>query len=338
MSLYIDSKYVSLISPKLERFARKSEYLWNFRCPICGDSTKNKLKTRGYIFRRKSDLFFMCHNCNTSISFGNFLKSIDKPLYKEYQLERFKNESSGNVAKPDFSMYKTKPDFTSKKITIDLPKISDLEDNHSAKVYLKKRKIPSDRLSSLYYANDFAQFVKSIIPDYDKNLKSEDPRIVIPFYDEDNILLGFQGRALLSSSIKYITIKLNDDYHKLFGLDKLDKTKTVYVVEGPVDSMFIQNSVATMDASLYTIIQTLGNLDYVFIYDNEPRNKDVCRNIEKTIALGKKVVIWPKNIQSKDINDMILSNVTSSEIQRIIDSNTFSEHRAQLEFQMWKKV
>jgi predicted RNA-binding Zn-ribbon protein involved in translation (DUF1610 family) len=334
MSLFIDKKFVSLVSPKLERFKQKSEYLWTFRCPICGDSHKNKLKTRGYFYRRKSDLFYTCHNCGTSLSVGNFLKAIDPSLYREYQLERYKNESTGNVAKPDFSMAKEKPVFAKK---INLPTIASLSDNHPAKVYLLKRKLPADRLRDIYYADDFAAFVKEIHPDYDKTVYKEQ-RIIFPFYDVDNELLGFQGRAIGDSKIKYITIKLDEENAKIFGANKVDPDKRIYVVEGPIDSMFLQNSVATMDASLYNVSLLLGNHDYVFIHDNEPRNAAIVKHMAKTISQNKNIFIWPQDIVSKDINDYILTGATSSEIQSIIDKNTFQGLRAKLEFERWRKV
>ena len=339
MSLYIDKKFVSLVSTKLDRFQQKSEFLWNFRCPICGDSHKNKLKTRGYIYRRKSDLFYTCHNCSTSVSFGNFLKTVDRSLYREYQLDRYKCESSGNVPKPDFSMAMEKPVFETKAPSIDdlLINIDDLANNHAAKHYIKDRKIPTEKWKKIYYADDFEDFVKRILPDYDKVLYAE-PRIVIPFYDENGILLGFQGRAVLNSKIKYITIKLSDDNRKIYGMDTLDKSKRIYVVEGPIDSMFLNNSIAMMDASLYNAVLSLGDLDYVFVYDNEPRNSDVCKNMQKTISMGKNICVWPKHVRDKDINDMVKTYGSPSFVQGIIDNNTFRDHRAKLEFEMWKKI
>lgn len=341
MSLYIDKKFVSLVSTKLERFKQKSEFLWSFRCPICNDSAKNKLKTRGYFYRRKSDLFFQCHNCGTSLSIGNFLKTVDRSLYREYQLERFKNESTGNVAKPDFSLAKTKPVFTSKttidESKINLPTIDSLKEEHVAKQYLLKRKIPRDRLNDIYYASSFKDFVLELLPNYEKTLYDE-PRIVFPFYDEQKNLIGFQGRAIGDSKVKYITVKLDDDNKKVFGLDRVDFSKKIYVVEGPIDSLFLQNSLATMDASLYNITLLLGNHDYVFIHDNEPRNSAIVKQMAKTISHGKNIFIWPQDVAAKDINDWILTGATSSEIQSIIDTNTFEGLRAKLEFERWRKV
>jgi hypothetical protein len=334
MSLYIDKKFVSLVSTKLERFKQKSEYLWTFRCPICGDSHKNKAKTRGYFYRRKSDLFFTCHNCGTSLSVGNFLKTIDPSLYREYQLERYKNESTGNVAKPDFTMAKTKPVF---KKRIELPTINSLPEDHVAKQYLLKRKISRDRLDDIYYAASFKSFVLELLPDYEKTLYDE-PRIVFPFYDEAKNMLGFQGRALGESKVKYITIKLDDDNRKVFGLDRVDFSKRVYVVEGIIDSMFLDNAVALMDASLHKVCSILGNHDYILIPDRDIRNKEVMKNVAKMIDMKYNVCLLPNNLSGKDINDIIMTGTTPAEIRSIIDNNTFNDLRAKLEFERWKKI
>lgn len=334
MSLYIDKKFVSLVSPKLERFKQKSEYLWNFRCPVCGDSHKNKIKARGYFYRRKSDLFFTCHNCGTSLSIGNFLKLIDNSLFREYQMERFKNEGTGNVAKPDFSIAKEKPVF---KTGINLPTIATLNDTHFAKEYLLNRKIPRDKMHDIYYADNFKHFVLEVLPDYEKTLYDEH-RIIFPFYDKDKKLQGFQGRAIGESKVKYITVKLDEDNKKVFGLDRVDFNKKVYVVEGPIDSLFLQNALATMDAQLYNITLLLGNNDYVFIHDNEPRNPAIVKQMAKTISHGKNIFIWPSDVTAKDINDWIMTGATTSEIQSIIDTNTFEGLRAKLEFERWRKA
>jgi hypothetical protein len=93
-----------------------------------------------------------------------------------------------------------------------------------------------------------------------------------------------------------------------------------------------------MDASLYNITLLLGNYDYVFIHDNEPRNVDIVKQMNKTIRHGDYIFIWPQNIVAKDINDWILTGTTPSEIQSIIDRHTFNDLRAKLEFEQWKKV
>lgn len=337
MSVYIDRKYVSLISTKLDKFAQKKDYLWVFRCPLCGDSKKNKTKTRGYFYRKKSNISFMCHNCGASMSLGNFIKTIDPHLFSEYQMERYKEESHSNVARPDFSWAKEKPVFA-KTDSIDLPKLSELDDTHPAKLYALQRKLP--RLNELYYADDFKSFAVSMFPETSSGIKKlfdKDQRIVIPFYDTENTLLGVQGRTISKSKIRYITLKVAEDCQKVFGLNKVDFSKTIYVVEGPLDSLFLDNCIAPMDAALYSVIQTVGDYDYVFVFDNEARNKEIVKHMSKAVKTGKKICVWPATIKSKDINDMILSGMTSDQIKSIIDSNTFSDLKAQLQLQLYKK-
>jgi len=339
MSLYVDKSFVSRISMRLDKFSQKGDYLWNFRCPICGDSRKNKFKARGFIYRQKNDLFYKCHNCSASTSFGNFLKSIDSNIYKEYRLETYKETSHSNTPKPDFSVFQTYSN-TSEKLDskkIDLPSIKSLPENHIAKEFLRKRQIPKEYSTKLYYAENFKSFVEDILPEIHYNL-IEDRRIIIPFYNEKNELQGFQGRDLGNSKIKYITIKVDEDCKKVFGLDTVDLSKKVYVVEGPIDSMFLDNGIAMMDSALYRAPMIVGSADYVFIYDNEPRNAQIIRNMRKTITMGFDIFIWPKNIVEKDINDMILSGNSKSDIKSLIDRYTFSDLKAKMEFEIWQKT
>jgi hypothetical protein len=345
MSIYIDRKFLHLVSPKLERFAQKKPDLYNFRCPICGDSQKNKSKARGFVYKKSNDYFFRCHNCGASHTFYNFLKFVDPSLLKEYTYERFTNGETGNhnYPKPTFEEFKSQPAFnekpTQKKINLDT--VESLPESHYAKAYVKARKIPEKYFSELYFAPDFKMLVQSLGAE-NENLKEEDPRLIIPFYNENNELFAIQGRALSESKIRYITITLVEDelfsgYMKFYGLNKLDRNKKVYVVEGPIDSMFLPNAIATADADL-TRAAKLELTDFVLVYDNEPRNKDIVKQIGKAIASGYNVTLLPENIKQKDINDMILAGISPGEILDLIDKFTFSNLRANLEFSKWKKV
>ena len=332
MSLYVDKKYISLLSPKLRNYKQKGEFLWNFSCPVCGDSTKNKIKARGYIYKKKDAFFFMCHNCGTSTSFVKFMKQEDPHLYKEYLLEKF--ERSNTETKVDVSEFITTPVFNTPK-TINLPPIQVLSEDHPAKLYLKHRQVPLD---NLFYASDFKDFIQDLIPENTKELYKES-RIVIPFYDKDGILLGVQGRAIGPSKIKYITMKTNEDNPKIFGWNNIDVSKRIYVVEGPIDSLFLGNCIATMDAALYKAASIVGlDKTYTFIYDNEPRNKQIVSNMRKTIELGHNVCIWPDTIKEKDINEMVLSGLSPSIIQHIIDIHTHNGLHAIMNLNQWAKI
>jgi len=337
MSVFIDRSFLLQVSPKLQRFTRKKDDLYNFRCPLCGDSHKNKTKSRGYVFRKKNDYFYMCHNCGISTTFYNFLKQVDPNLLKEYQLERYKNGETGNnnYPKPDFEEFKTeKPVF---KKSLELPNIESLPEAHFAKVYVQQRRIPETLWSELYYAEDFAAFIQDLGIEKE-GLHKEDKRLVIPFYNEKKELMAVQGRSLGESKLRYITLKLHDDNKKVYGLDRIDTDELVYVVEGPIDSMFLSNAVATADSNLESIVTTLDKSKVVLVFDNEPRNKEIVSKINSAIDNHFNVVIWPEFIDSKDINEMILDGFSPDEIQDIISKNTFVNLRAKMEFVNWKKV
>ena len=140
---FVDQKYIGLVSSRLEKFKQVKTGLYNFRCIYCGDSQKNKNKTRGYIYGYKNDHNYKCHNCGVSKSFTNFLKDIDSSLYDQYVMERYKNGSTGkgsNTPEPKFTF--EKPKFTKK--AFDLPSIAELNKEHSARIYLENRKIPQN--------------------------------------------------------------------------------------------------------------------------------------------------------------------------------------------------
>ena len=337
MSVFIDRNFLLQVSPKLTKFVQKKDDLYNFRCPLCGDSQKNKSKARGFIYRKGNDYFYKCHNCHAGISFYNFLDKVDPELLKEYQLERYKNGDNNktNHKAPTFEEFKTKPVF---KKALSIPSVESLSEEHYAKTYVRSRKIPEHLYQTLYFAEDFKKFVQDLQISKD-GLQENDPRLVIPFYDENKNLIAFQGRALGESKLRYITVKIDDDSYKVYGLDRIDKEKKIYVTEGPIDSMFVDNCVATADANLPSVTRIFGKTDVVLIFDNEPRNKDIVKKMEECIEDHYSLVIWPTMMENyKDINEMILDGFTEEEIQDIIDNNTFVNLRAKIEFINWKKV
>lgn len=335
MSIIIDRTFLLRASPKLQKFTRKKDDLYNFRCPLCGDSGKNKTKCRGYVYRKKNNYFYICHNCGISTSFYTFLEKVSPDLTKEYSLERYKESGVGVVNKEqNFDLAKSTPVFQQK---IDLPSIESLPDSHHAKQYILNRKIPVSVHSSLYFAEDFKKFIQSLGVEKD-GLIDNDQRLIIPFYSKDKKLVAVQGRALGTSKIRYITVKIIEDTPKIYGLDKVNEDETIYVTEGPIDSMFLSNAVATADSHLEAITQVFDKSKVVLIFDNEPRNKEICKQIDRAIDNHFRVVIWPVFVEEKDINDMVLSEFTVEEIREFIEKNTFVNLRAKMEFMNWKKV
>ena len=319
----VDSKYIGLVSSRLQKFKRVKPDLYNFRCPICGDSQKNKSKTRGYLYSVKADMNFRCHNCGASMTLSNFLKEIDPNMHKQYVFERFKDGKTGRgtvVEEPKFNF--EAPVFKPK---LDLPKAST---NLVAKKYLENRKLDSDKF---YYTDKFKAWSNSHKKTFD-SVKYDEPRIIIPLFYK-NTLVGFQGRSLGPSKVKYITVMINDDAPKIYGLDSIRRGAPVFVTEGPFDSTFLLNSIAMCGAD--GDVRKWGVSSPVWVYDNEPRNPEITTRISNTINRGDSVVIWPNNVKEKDINDMVLAG---HDVQSIVESNTYSGLEAHLQFTTWKKI
>ena len=320
----IDSKFIGLVSSRLQKFKRVKADLYNFRCPLCGDSQKHKNKARGYLYQVKTNTNYKCHNCGASMSFNNFIKQIDPTLHKQYTMEKFKEGYTGkNFVVEEPKLEFKKPVF---KKELDLPRASEVP---IAKEYLEKRMLDPTKF---YFAKKFRTWVNSKKRTFD-SVQKDESRIIIPMYDTERNLIGFQGRALGPNFVKYITVMLNDDAPKVFGLEQIDKTKTVYVTEGPFDSTFIRNSIAMCGAD--GDVRGWGVSRPVWVYDNEPRSSEILKRIESTIDRGECVVIWPQNIKEKDINDMVLSKY---DIMSILELNTYSGLEAKIKFNNWKKV
>jgi len=323
---HVDSKFIGLLSPRLEKFKRVKADLYNFRCPICGDSKKNRNKTRGYIYSVKANTNFKCHNCGTSMSFNNFLKKVDPAVHKQYTLEKFKDGHTGrNFVTEEPKFIFEEPKFKQK---INLPKATE---DPTACGYLTGRQLDPNKF---YYAKEFKKFVNSIKQTFDTT-EYDEPRIIIPLFYNQN-LIGIQGRTLNFNnpkSVKYITVMFNENAPKIYGLDTIRRDAPVYVTEGPFDSTFICNAIAMCGAD--ADISNWGISDPIWIYDNEPRNREIVQRISKHISNGDKIIIWPSNINQKDINDMVMSGL---DVQSVIESNTFSGLEAKLKFTTWKKI
>jgi len=319
----VDSKYIGVISSRLQKFKKVKADLYNFRCPICGDSQKNKSKTRGFLYAVKADMNFRCHNCGASMTLSNFIKTIDPVIHKQYIFERFKSNKTGRgtvVEDPKFNF--EAPQFKPK---LDLPKASEVK---IAKQYLENRKLDSTKF---YYTDKFKAWSNSHKRTFD-GVKYDEPRIIIPLFYK-NTLVGFQGRSLGPSKVKYITVMINDDAPKIYGLDTIRKSSPVFVTEGPFDSTFLRNSIAMCGAD--GDVGKWGVSTPVWVYDNEPRSKEITTRISYTIARGESGVIWPTNINEKDINDMVLAG---HDVQSIVESNVYDGLEANLKFTTWKRI
>ena len=339
---WIDQKYIGLISNRVERFKRVNSTTFNFRCPLCGDSKTNKFKTRGYIVEKPVvGTLYYCHNCHESISLLNFLRRVDDQLAEDYKREKFIDK---NVEKPE--QIEEKKDIS--KVTVPqfmkgdsplkkLKKISQLDPDHPVKKYVQKRQIPSNFHYKLFYAPKFKEWVNTIIPEKFNLETGDEPRLVIPFLDRNGNLFGFQGRGFKKDGIRYITIMIDETKPKVYGLASIDERGRVTVVEGPIDSMFLPNCVAMAGSAinLEDVFPDKLKNEIVVVMDNEPRNKDIVKRIDKYIDDGYNVCIWPEDVHQKDINDMVLEGLDP---EWIILQNTKSGLIAKAALSQWKRI
>jgi transcription elongation factor Elf1 len=349
---FIEKTYIKEISSQLDKFSQKNDDTYNFRCFYCGDSKKSQSKVRGYLYSIGNSFNYRCHNCGKSISFKTFLKDIDPILYEKYILEKFKNTKEPELKLKPVKVIKATnvilditPTPSSIKLEVtqllpirqhfNLPLISDLNTEHPARAYLEQRKIPKDKFDTLYFSENFKQWTNTQKQTF-SSFKYDEPRIIIPLICDGNIF-GFQGRSISKKSkLKYITIILNDVCPKIYGLNTIDWNKNVYVLEGPFDSMFIPNSIAMAGADVdISRLTNKKDIDFIFIYDNEKRKKEIVDRMEKAINQGHSIVIWPDNLKENDINDMILQDI---QVNDIIKNNTFRGLQAKIKFNGWKRV
>ena len=339
---WIDQKYVGLLSNRLPRFKRVNSNLFNFRCPLCGDSKKDKLKARGYIMEKPVvGTVFYCHNCHESISFKNFIARLDSELSEQYIKERFLERNNPEQIekkeeKPDISKIVVPQFMKGNSPLKQLKKISQLDPEHPAKKYVQKRKIPAAVHYKLFYAPKFKAWVTTIIPEKFNLESGDEPRLIIPFLDKDGNLFGFQGRSFKPDGIRYITIMIDESKPKVFGLDTVNEKGKIYVVEGPIDSMFMPNCVAMAGSSVNLASAFPDKLksDIVVVMDNEPRNKQIVDQIDKYIDEGYSVCIWPDEVAEKDINDMVLHGLDP---EMIIVQNVRNGLMAKAALAQWKK-
>lgn len=340
--LFIDAKYAQMVGSRLRNFKQKSDYVWNYSCPVCGDSSKNKLKARGYIFRAKGDLFCKCHNCGHSTNIGNLIKYVDPRLYDEYVLERYKAGAVKYNSHKDVSKIipqKETVNLLEDDILSSLKRLDKLEVSHPAVQYVMKRKIPRTAWHLLYFAPKFKQFTNTVTPKFAEPIVGDHPRMIIPYFTPAGKCFAFQGRAYGEEDPKYYTIKVDETQEKIYGLDRVDYSKRIYVVEGPLDSLFLPNSIAVSGSSFDTPTVRKLLTNATIVMDNEPRNKDIVKQLEKYINLGYSVCMFPDTMQQKDINDMILhGGMSVDEIVNVINTNTHSGMEAKLRFINWRKM
>jgi transcription elongation factor Elf1 len=332
--IWIDTKYANLLSAKLERYVVKKHnpFLANFRCPICGDSQKSKTKARGYLLSSKNGLAMKCHNCGASMSFDKFIEHVDASLYRQYRLEKFSGKANKKEAKQKFD-FSPKNKINEKKTLEDvLECVTELKENHPAVQYCQSRKLPNYKLSYIYYVDDVSK-IASVLPEYRDKITTTEPRLVLPFYDRENTLVGLTMRAMDNNKLRYLTVRVDETKPMIYGYDQVNLSDRVICVEGPIDSLFLDNAVAVGGSDMKKAMDLLPD-DTIYVFDNQPRNRQICSLMLRTIKAGKTVCIFPNTILAKDINDMAKMRYKVNDIVR---NNAFSGLEAQAQLSLWRK-
>lgn len=338
---YVDVKYVGILSSRLEKFKKRTNTLYNFRCPLCGDSEKNQYKARGYLYPSKdgSSFVYKCHNCGDTRSLGNLIKYVDSVLYKKYLLEGFGKKDKRFKTKNESR--KIKPKITSSFLEkLGAERVDRIPKNHAVHVFIADREIPDSVLDRLYYIHD-DKLLERVDPVYKDRIVGNNPRLILPFFSREGALIGIAARAIHSSvSLRYLAFRLDKNAPMIFGMDHIKRNSRdpVYVVEGPIDSLFLPNAIAVGGADFKKLGTEIRKDRCVIVFDNEPRNKEIIDRMKFLIEDGYKLCVWPQSIKEKDINDMVLSGSSVIKIQEVINKNTHSGLKAMAAFNAWKRV
>ena len=325
----IQHKYISLVGDSLEGFKRLRGDVFNFRCPICGDSER-KNKKRGYLIHKHGEYLFYCHNCGNSMGFPKFLSEVDNALYREYRKEvLLANKRTFDKKEAGFTVEKWKIE---KRYT---QSVASLDDDHPAKKYLRWRKVPESKFASVQWTDDFPALVGKTIGDKYNGVKLPKEGIVFELKELDGTLTGYQIRSIdtdCPKSQRFVICSINEDHG--FYYQSIDKTKPLYIVEGCTDSLFIENSVAVLSSSLCRL--HFSDSD-VYFNDQEPRNKEVCKQIEKCIEKGYKVVLLPHEFEGMDVNDIVKAGIPPEKLHLLFERYTYKGLAAKIQFAKWRK-
>jgi hypothetical protein len=257
----------------------------------------------------------------------------DPMLYNDYVAQKFVANTTSEDTKDTTESFKTQaPKFKSNPLK-KIKKVSQLPFDHPVKRYIEKRKIPPHHHYRLYFAQKFKTWINEIIPGKFEYVGKDEPRLIIPFLDERGNCFGVSARGFNPDGIRYITIMF-EERQKIFGLDKVNFNHPYYIVEGAIDSFFLENAISMNGAEGTTHdIQQIEN--GIFVFDAEPRNKEIHKRMEKVIKNGHKICIWPHDVPGKDINEMFLSGINP---EKLIEENTYQGLQAELKFATWRKA
>lgn len=332
-----EKSLIEAIGPFLSRFSKKGNK-YNFRCVYCGDSKRDETKARAWLLppRRQQGIdtyVYHCFNCNKSTTLEKFLKENFPDKYDALLLDKY---SSGAGKK----MFRNREDLVgvsephefNEKLTESLQRVSSLSSSHPCVEYCRSRQIPKKYWSDLWYAEEFEPWIETILPERNQ-YKKVSSRLVFPLRTRAGNVFGVQGRTISGDRIRYKTFVFVENRTQVYGLETVNFNETFYVLEGIIDSFFVENSIAVGSSSLVAGLRSLRTIEKnaVLVFDNQPKNPEIVHCLRGAVSEGYKVCIWPKGLKGKDPNEMIQSGVTQEDLMTIIRQNTFSGLAAETE-------
>lgn len=315
---------------------RKSVSVWNFSCPICGDSTKNKRKARGFIYNKNGQYNMTCKNCNAGYSLANFIKIYFNDLYAPFFFIPALKQTNTSLF---IDTPNTEPPviLTSTQFPFFIPYYN----SDVACKFIDNRRIPRNKLKEVFYIDD----INNLIEQYEHlgytALKYKSSRLVFVIRSYNNEIIGFITRALnKNDKIRYYNIKCLQ-LPLIYGMPFLNRKERVWIVEGLIDSLFLPNALSANSSSFNHVIDFCKEQninDFVCVYDNEPHNNQITKIIEQTINNNYSTVIFSSFPYSgKDINEIVVKNALSPEqVLKLLEERVYSSLRAKLEYSKWK--
>ena len=347
MNTVIDYKYIALLGTYLIGFKQVGNNLWNFRCPLCGDSEKKQTKKRGYIYLKENSYRFHCHNCGRDMPLKSFLYNVVPELYKDYREETlFGKLTHSDQEIKQLCKHQSKPierrlNNDEKKYLINL---TELGDDHPAIVYVRDvRRIPRIRWNRIHWTENFQELINEHFGDKYKNSNLPSTGIVFVVHAfaskvsgiEGIPVIGYQLRSIdpnCPKSKRFVTC-IEPQKTGVYGIEHIDWSKQIFVTEGPIDSLFIPNCIAVMTSALYRVKID----DAIYVNDCEPRNKEIVKQIERAINQGCRVTLLPEKYFSLDINDIVCKyNLSENDLVLLLKSNTYQGIGAKIHFSNWR--
>ena len=334
MSRYIDEKYINIIANYLELPKRKSNSELVARCPVCGDSQRNKYKRRFGISSKQDGAICGCFNCGYAAPFGKFLKDYYPDIYNDYKLEKFRESTEHSQPKKSISTKTSSSGSLFNRVPVAEKTIAaPVTYSKEAVDYLKSRGVSEDRYDGFVWAYDFKEVLEKLSKTEHEHVDSE-PRLVILLRNFSKKLVGIQSRSLdQKNSKRYEIHKLGSD-NVIWVPTWIDRNKPLIVTEGVFDAISTVNGIAKLSNHLTSID---GRTDkFIYTWDNEPDNEFIVSRMASAVKSNYRVFIPGKDWVYKDLNEAHQDGLSIQEIQEYVEKSSFTGLRLNLNFNKWK--